>query len=268
MAFTMPEPIVFIDTEGKAHDIAHKFSDKVVYILQPENYEEVVGHMRTNDGTITSLKRSNTARGQYYPGALEKGLAILDKYKEERDIIGTLVVDSMSIMWEWAQQFYVDQWFDDAETAAEANFKSAMADKEGSGDWKQIKNYHNAKFREKMLAEPYHLYWTAMSTEDYNQMMDEELSYTPMKPYGESKNVFKVDQIIRARFNDEGIPVGDLEKPGLTKLQYRGLPYPTFEKHRKIMQFMINAEREGEEYDVVSIGEDEAEITREVTSRG
>lgn len=244
-AYTMPEPVCLIDTEGKAHDIAHKFEDKVTYIFQPENFEEA-------------------------QEALDDAIAILEKYRREQDVIGTIAVDSMSIMWEWAQLHYMRKWMPQADSLEEAreNFDSAMSS-QGPGDWQKIKQYHNESFREVMLNTDFHIVWTAMSTEDYGAVMEEGLSTTPMKPDGEKNNKYKVDHIIRGRWDDEGRAVGDLEKSGLVRQQYRGLVNPTFEKHQRVIGAIEDIEENDDDVQVLEMEDGtEVEITQGVTNRG
>lgn len=243
--FTMPEPVVLIDTEGKAHDIAHKFEDKAIHIFQPDNYQQA-------------------------SKALDGAIEILDQYREEQNVIGTIAVDSMSIMWELAQQFYVERWYPDDDRPLDEireDFKSAMQSG-GAGDWKQIKKYHNTEFRDVMVQAPYHICWSAMSTEDYSAVMEEGLDHTPMKPAGEKNNVYKVDSIIRGRWDENGHKVGDLEKSGLTNHQYKGLLNPTFKKHKRLVEALSEWEADDEVPDVVEIDDHDTVITQGVSSRG
>lgn len=241
--WTMPEPICYIDTEWKAHDIAHKFEDRITLLFQPRGYSEA-------------------------KQALHNSIDVLDRFYDESGAVGTIVVDSMSIMWDWAQQHYVDEWFPDAQDVADVEFKSAMQSKDGAGDWKQIKRYHNNDFREVMLDTPYHLYWTATPTEDYSAVISDDLNYTPMRPAGEKDNVHKVDQIIRARRTDDGVPVGDLYKPGIVRYGYRGLEYPTFPKHREVIEDILDAEAKDEPVPVDEITDYDVEVTQGVIHRG
>jgi hypothetical protein len=170
--------------------------------------------------------------------ALEKGLDILDEYRTKADMTGTLVVDSMSVMWGWSQQKYVDKFYP-GKDADEVEFSSAIGG--GQSDWKQIKRYHNVKFRQRMLDSPYHLVWTAMREDDYEERMKGNRDAD--KPAGEKENPYKVDEVLRIQEGSDGAPVGVLNKSGKIKYRYAGLRYPTFDKHRETIDAILDAER-------------------------
>lgn len=217
-AYTMPDPIVFIDTEGKANELAEKFTTKDIHIFTPSNYDE--------------------ARD-----AAEQGLAILDRYRVEQDRLGTIVVDSMSDMWEWSQSKYVDVYYPN-QSPEEVNFQSQMQTKGQQSDWKQIKSYHNAKFRQPMIESPYHLCWTAMEQDDFDAVLNDG-ERRAKKPAGEKTNVYKVDEVYRIREDAKGRPVGELHKSGKIKHRYTGLTYPTFEKHQEVVEAIKKTETGG-----------------------
>lgn len=216
--FTMPQPVCIIDTEGKAHNLASKFEDKVTYIWQPDNYDE--------------------ARD-----ALDEAISVLHRYLEEGHR-GTIVVDSMSEMWEWSKQKYVSKAYQ-GKTLDEVNLSSNMG-RSGESDWKVIKRYHNKRFREVMIDTPFHLYWSAMQTDDYEAIMEGEEG-NPKKPVGERDNPYKVDQVLRFIEGPDGEPVGQLQKNGLSKYSYTGLRYPTFPKHKQVCEEIRDLEEEGKD---------------------
>lgn len=217
--FTMPAPVCVIDTEGKAHNLASKFSDKVTYIWQPEDYDE--------------------ARD-----ALFEAIEVLEKYLEKGHR-GTLVVDSMSEMWEWSKQKYVSKVYD-GKSLDEVNLSSNMG-RSGESDWKVIKRYHNKRFREVMLDTPFHIYWTAMQTDDYERIIEGE-DGNPKKPVGERDNDYKVEQVMRLIEGPKGKPVGQLQKSGsFTKHRYTGLTYPTFQKHQQVCEEIRELEDNNED---------------------
>lgn len=222
-AYTMPEPVCIIDTEGKGNDIAHKF-DKDVFIWQPSDY----------DGVIE---------------ALEESFKILAEYKSQADMLGTICVDSMSIMWDWAQQKYVEFAYPTKDDPSDVKFSSNMGQK-GQSDWKQIKRYHNTKFRQRILDSPYHFCWTAMRGEDYAAVMDGETSVPPDKPVGEKNNEYKANYIIKIEEGPDGAPVGHLQKSALTKHNYINLKYPTFDKHKALLD-AIDAVETGNSNDTI-----------------
>lgn len=214
---TGPEPVVIIDTEGKADEVAGKFRgegeiSESPFILQPTDYDEAIE-------------------------ALNSALDILDEFRRKKDMTGTLVVDSMSVMWGWSQQKYVDKYYP-GKDAEEVEFNSAIGG--GQSDWKQIKRYHNVKFRQPMIDSPYHLIWTAMREDDYEERMKGNRDAD--KPAGEKENPYKVDEVLRIKEGEEGAPVGVLNKSGKIKHRYAGLRYPTFEKHRDLLDDILDAE--------------------------
>lgn len=219
VGFTMPAPICIIDTEGKAHNLASKFEDKVTYIWQPEDYDE--------------------ARD-----ALFEAISVLEKYLEKGHR-GTIIVDSMSEMWEWSKQKYVSKVYD-GKTLDEVNLSSNMG-RSGESDWKVIKRYHNKRFRQVMLDTPFHTYWTAMQTDDYERIIEGDEG-NPKKPVGERDNDYKVEQVLRLVEGPKGKPVGQLQKSGsLTKHRYKGLMYPTFQKHKQVCEEIRELEDAGED---------------------
>jgi hypothetical protein len=217
-AYTMPQPVCIIDTEGKAHNLASKFEDKVTYIWQPDDYDE--------------------ARE-----ALDEAINVLHKYLEKGHR-GTIVVDSMSEMWEWSKQKYVSKAYQ-GKTLDEVNLSSNMG-RSGESDWKVIKRYHNKRFREVMIDTPFHFYWTAMETDDYEAIMEGE-DGNPKKPVGERDNAYKVDQVLRFVEGADGEPVGQLQKNGLSKFSYTGLRYPTFDKHQQVCEEIRDLEEQGDD---------------------
>lgn len=214
MAYTAPEPIAIIDTEGKAHDIADKFPDTRFRIWQPEGYQDV----------LRALDEVEKWLGAWY---------------ENEGVIGTIVIDSMSIMWEWAQQQYVADYYP-MKDPSEVNLKGGIATR-GESDWKKIKEYHNEHFRKRMIRTPYHLVWTAMRTEDYSEMLDNSLDAPPDKPAGEKENPFKVNYILHVD-RQNGIPVAVLEKSGLTQHTFVGLEWPTLPEVFDIVEDIKAAE--------------------------
>ena len=214
--FSAKEPVVIIDTEGKAHNLADRFTDKKVKIYQPTDYDEALD-------------------------ALHDGLDLLENVMERTGRVGTLVVDSMSIMWEWSQQKYVDKFYQ-GKDIDEVNFSSAMGSG-GKSDWKQIKRYHNTRFRQPIIDSPFHFVWTAMATEAYDVAIEEGLDWTPMKPSGEKNNEYKSSEVLRLRENQRGETVGELEKTDKVGHKYTGLSKPTFPKHQKVVDAIKTAER-------------------------
>lgn len=212
-SYTMPEPVAMIDTERKGEAIVDKF-DKEIFLWQPTDWD--------------------SARE-----ALDQAIDLLDHWQREHDERGTIVVDSMSEMWELSQQKHVQEHYP-GKSVDEVEFQSAFGS--GQGDWKIIKRYHNAKFRDVMLDTPYHICWTAMAKEDYGQQMEEDLDYTPMTPAGESKNEFRASDVLRLVEADDGAPVGILQKSSLTKHRYAGLRFPTYEKHRTLIEAIQDVE--------------------------
>lgn len=213
-AYTSPGPIAFIDTEGKAAEIAHKF-DKEVFIFEPSDYEGAVE-------------------------ALDQSIELLDEYRRQGNTIGTIVVDSMSIMWDWAQQHYVEMYYPQRDPE-EVELSSGLQPG-GNSDWKKIKQLHNADFRQKMTDTPYHICWTAMREDDYQEVFEGDGDVGD-KPGGEKHNRYKVNHIIRLYEDDEGRPVGNLEKSGMVRTHYEGLAYPTHEKHAEVVQRIDDLEQ-------------------------
>jgi O6-methylguanine-DNA--protein-cysteine methyltransferase len=213
--YTTKEPVCIIDTEGKAHHLSDKFTDKTVRLFQPSDYDEALD-------------------------ALHDALDLLHDVYEKHGRVGTIVVDSMSIMWEWSQQKYVDKFYR-GKDVDEVEFSSAIGSG-GQSDWKQIKRYHNVKFRQAILDSPFHFVWTAMSADDYEAAIENDINFTPKKPSGEKNNEYKASEVLRLRENDAGDTVGELEKSDKIKHHYTDLNDPDFPKHKEVVEAIKNAE--------------------------
>lgn len=219
-AYSMPEPIAYIDLEGKAQDISHKFGDKEIYFWQPDDF-----------------------RGAQE--ALAEGLDFLEAYKKEHGDTGTVVIDSMSLAWEWAKTAYKKESYPmkSEEDLKEVTLSSNMGSSQES-DWQHIKGMHNSEFRHWMTDSEFHFLWTAGETEDYASVMsgDSDSNGTPMTDDGEKNNAHKADSIIRARYGDDGTKVGDLVKSNFTDNKFRGLERPTFDKVTDTIEDIEEAE--------------------------
>jgi len=211
--YTMPEPVCILDTENKADDIAHKFEDKEVFIWQPSDFDEAVDHR-------------------------DEALGLLSEYKSQSGQTGTLVVDSMAVMWEWSQYKYIDEWYPN--TAPDKVNLDLQ-------DWPKIKDYHNKTFRKPMEECDFHVYWTSTRKDDVGAAIENDTDETPDKPGGETNNAYKVNSIVRLYLNQNGVPVGDLQKSGLVRFKYLGLRRPTFQKHREIVERIEEIEVNGAE---------------------
>ncbi len=221
-AYTMPEPVCIIDTEAKADDIAHKFKDKEVRLWQPSDFDEAVE-------------------------ARDQALDVLELYEEEVGEKGTLVVDSMSDMWEWSQYKYIDEWYPN--TAPDQVNLDLQ-------DWQKVKDYHNKSFRRYIEECDYNVCWTEIRKDDLGKKLEEGLEETPDKPGGETNNKYKVNSIIRIRNDDNGVPVGDLQKSGLVRWKYLGLTRPTFNKHKEIIESVEEIEADEDRDTVESLKEE------------
>ena len=212
MGYTFPEPVCIIDTEHKADDIAHKFDDKEVYIWQPEDFDEACDHR-------------------------DEALNFLSEYKAQTGQRGTIFVDSMADMWDWSQYKFIDEWYPNT-PPDDVNIELQ--------DWPKIKDYHNKTWRKPMESCDFHVYWTSTRKDDVGAVIqNDDVQEAPDKPGGESTNAYKVNSILRLYLNSNGVPVGDLQKSGLTRFKYIGLKRPTFEKHMDVLEEIQRIEAEG-----------------------
>jgi hypothetical protein len=74
-----------------------------------------------------------------------------------------------------------------------------------------------------------------MREDDYDAALNDD-ERDADKPAGEKENIYKVDEIIRLQEGPDGAPVGELQKSGKVKHRYTGLRYPTFGKHKEIIE--------------------------------
>lgn len=236
--YSAPDPIAYIDLENKAHDIAGKFSDKEIQIWQPDDF----------DGAQE---------------ALSEALEYLDWWRETESKTGTIVVDSMSVAWEWAQTKYKSESYpmkDNKDVSLSANIGDSK-----ESDWVHIKGMHNDEFRKVITESPYHFVWTAGAKEDYQSVFsgEAESGTTPMTDDGEKNNVHKVDSIIRARYNDNGEKVGDMTKSNFTDNKLQNLKRPTFSKFVDAVERIEEAEAADDSVSRSELnGEIDAEIIR------
>lgn len=212
--YTMPGPICFIDTEGKADDIAYKFEDKEVYIWQPSDFDEACQHR-------------------------DEALNFLSEYNSQTGELGTIIVDSMAVMWEWSQYKFIEEWYPNT-PPEDVNIELQ--------DWPKIKEYHNKHFRKPFESCDFHVGWTSTRKDDVGEVIsNDNIDKAPDKPGGEKDNAYKVNSIIRLDLNQDGVPVGDLQKSGLTRFKYIGLERPTFPKHKDLLEEIQRIEAEGAE---------------------
>ena len=218
IAHSAPEPICYIDTEGKADEIAEKFEGKRIHYFVADDYKEA-------------------------KAALDQALDVLAEYLDA-GYRGTLVVDSMTAMWEYAKVDYAKFAYQ-TDNLSEVNFQSEL---EGSKDWTKIKARHNEEFREEILESPYHVVFTSGEKEAYGEVF--EGGETKVVPDGEKWNKYAVKDVVRLRRNDEGKTVADLRKAALTRYSFVGLEWPTWEKVYDAVEQVYNAETMPQEVDV------------------
>lgn len=218
VAHSAPAPIAYIDTEGKADELADKFDGKEIYYFDASDYEEAVN-------------------------ALEQAEDLLAAYLDE-GIRGTIVVDSLTRMWEYAKVDYAE-WRYQTDDLTEVNFQSGL---EGEDDWKQIKARHNDQFRDRILELPYNVVFTAGRKEDYEY--DGEDFETKWQPDGERWNEYSVRDVVRLRVGSDGQTVGDLRKSAPTRCSFVGLDWPDWDSIYDAIQRMDEAERADGDIDV------------------
>ena len=212
---TAPAPVCAIDTEGKAAELAPKFDDKEIFYWVVDDYREAIE-------------------------ALEEALALLDAYAEE-GIIGTLVVDSMTVMWEYAQVDYAKIVYQ-TEKLSEVDFKSALQNEK---DWTKIKARHNEEFRDRILQSGYNVVMTAGEREAYGDDFEAE-----MEPDGEKHNKYAVKEVVRVRVDEDGQTVADLRKAAQTRYAFVGLEWPTWDKIYDAIRDLYSAEQAPDEVPV------------------
>jgi len=221
VAHTAPGPIAYIDTEGKADEIADKF-DKEVFYFEVANYQEA-------------------------SDALDRAFDLLSAYRNE-GVTGTVVVDSLTKMWGWAKEDYQQLAYPSADGPGEVDFKSAL---QGEDDWTQIKRRHNTEFRQRIVESPYNSVFTATAKEDYNAVM-QGASGKPMVPDGEKDNAYVVMEVVRLRVNDDGTTVGDLHKSARTRRSFKDLQWPDWDSIYDAIDRIAEAEKSEDTVDVSS----------------
>jgi len=224
-ACSMPGPVMFIDTEGKGNAIFDKFDKEIVY-WSPENYDELTNALAEAIDTLDSIFAGDV-------DGLEAGTR------------GTIVVDSMALCWDWAQQKYVSMAYP-GKSVDDIEFQSALQGGRES-DWKAIKRLHNEEFREKMLGTDYHICWTATSSEDYGAVLSGEADEPPKKPGGEKNNVYKCSEMVHIFEGDQGRPMGNLKKSALTKIKFGRMAWPDFPKVSGAIDTLHDAETSDDE---------------------
>lgn len=231
--FSMPGPVCCIDTENKAHSITNKF-DKEIFVWEVQNYDEATD-------------------------ALAEAMDVLEKFHEEEDQVGTVMVDSMANMWDWAQQKYMEMAYP-GKSQNEVNFQSALQGGNDS-DWQSIKRLHNDRFRKVMLDSPFNLYWTSTTREAYGEILSGK-DAPPEKPTGEKNNAYKATELLHFIEGEEGQPVANLKKNAKTKWKFGQLEWPTFDKTQEIINKVAGAESSDESY---TLGEIQDMFDHDVT---
>jgi len=234
-SLTAPEPIIFIDTEGKGDAILEKFDKEIIY-FQVSDFDEL---------------QSATAQALDTLEAVKKGK--IDDFEE--GTIGTIVIDRMSDVWEMAQFKYSEKAYP-GKDPGEIDFSSRL---EGGDDWQMIKHYHNDEFRQPLLRSGFHVMMTAGEQDDFNTMMNLGLDFTPQKASGEKHNEEKCTEYVHLVQDIDGTPVANLRKTALTKWKFGRMRWPTFEKAREAITTISNAERSPDSVDLSKL-ERELEI--------
>lgn len=217
IAHSAPEPLCYIDTEGKADELAEKF-DKRIHYFVADDYKEA-------------------------KAALEQSIDVLSEYLDH-GVRGTIVVDSMTAMWEYAKVDYAKFAYQ-TENLSEVNFQSEL---EGEKDWTKIKARHNEEFREEILESPFHVVFTSGQKEDYNGVF--EGKGKAWVPDGEKWNRYAVKDVVRLRRNESGETVADLRKAAKTRYSFAGLEWPTWEKIYDAIDQIYEAEQAEEAIDL------------------
>lgn len=218
VAHSAPKPVCYIDTEGKADELAEKFDD--VYYWQPEDYSEA-------------------------KDALDDALEVLAAFRE-KGVTGTIVVDSMGVMWEWAQIHHMKLTRPSKESLDEVQFTSAFSS-DGGGDWQKIKGYHNTEFRDVILESPYNVVFTAGRKEKYD--FDGDTMDSRWEPEGEKRNKYAVKEVVRLRTDDQGRTVGDLHKAARTRYSFANLQWPEWDDIYATIDEIATAEQAPEPVD-------------------
>lgn len=221
---TMPEPIAFLDLEGKVEDTLRTFPrDLDIKVWKP---------MEMEADPDTKFRRTKKA--------LMQALEWLEMRQERDGDTGTLVVDSMSQVWEWAQIHHKIENYplkDPDEVELSANFTSSQ-----ESDWAVVKEYHNGEFRDLIVESDFHYYWTAKEREEFNESFDDEQNRRFMEPKGEPDNDYAIGTEIRARKDKDRGKVGDLQGSNYVDNHFAGLEKPTFPKVKKAVEEIEQAE--------------------------
>lgn len=220
VAHSAPEPICYIDTEGKADELADKFDGKRIHYFEASDYSDA-------------------------KAAMQQSLDVLHEYLEQ-GFRGTIVVDSMTAMWEFAKVDYAKYAYQ-TEQLSGVNFQSEL---QGEKDWTKIKARHNEEFREKITDSPFHVVFTSGQKEDYNAVF--EGGGKVWQPDGEKWNKYAVKDVVRLRRNDEGKTVGDLRKAARTRYSFVGMEWPTWEKIYDAIERVYEAEMSPEDVDLTN----------------
>lgn len=228
---TMPEPIAFLDLEGKSQDIASKFQDRAIEIWEPTNFRDA-------------------------QDALHSAIDWLEAYREATGEVGTIVIDSMGLAWEWAKTTYKTESYpmtDNDEVVLSSNIGNSQ-----DSDWQHIKGMHNSEFREVMTDSDFHFLWTSGEKEDYSRVIsgDTDTDLTPMTDDGEKNNQHKADSVIRARHDSEKGKVGDLTKSNFTDHKFVGMKRPTFQKFVEAIEDIEEAESSTQDVSTAEIKRD------------
>lgn len=221
--YTMPGPVVIIDTEAKSEQLSPKFQGKDVLILN-----------------IHDMPAEPNTKFRQAKEALKRGIEWLDWWREEEGRIGSITVDSMSDIWEYAQEHHKIENYplkDASDIQLSSNFGSSS-----ESDWAIVKRYHNGEFRDLIVNSPYHFCWTAKERVAFNETFEDEENRQFLEPRGETNNDYYVDTIIRARRDKDRGKVGDLIGSNYIDNSFVGLKKPTFPKVRDAIEHIQSVE--------------------------
>lgn len=221
VAHTAPGPICYIDTEGKADELAPKFSRKRIW------YFEVGDYSAAKD-------------------AMQQSLTLLRKVKSETGVRGTIVVDSMTALWEYSKVDYAKYKYQ-TEDLSEVDFKSQL---QGGKDWTKIRARHNDEFRDVILDSPFHVVLTSGEKENYNYDEDAQDFNERMTPDGEKRNEYAVKEVVRLKIAPDGQTVGSLRKAAKTRFSFMDMEWPDWNSIYGAIDRLYEAEQSAGSVDV------------------
>jgi len=203
-ACSAPSPVIVLDSEGRVGIIVGKFSEidgrqKRIFAKQWRNFEQL------NNSTDLALKT-------------------LMNHKKKTGEIGTIVIDSVSRVWDEIHNDYIKKKY--GENAIRSEVKL-----DPMNDYKELNETHN-KWLQKLLDSGINIILTATAKGDYSE---DRFNPSGVKPEGQKHLPHAVDYLIHNYQKDDSI-YSQIQKNSQILAELDEIKLMDYQKFEKIVE--------------------------------